>query len=353
MIGQDRPKALTILIPVLNEEAVLDALFERLNPVVDRLEKEFHLDVEILFTDNRSTDDTFERLKMYGRSNPRIKVLRMACNVGFQRSIITGYAHARGDACVQIDADLEDPPEMIIDFVEKWFEGYKVVYGVRRKRHEGIIMRAIRGLLYYIIDSLSETTVPRHAGDFRLIDRRIIDVICSVNDAQPYLRGIIASLGFRQIGIPYDRAPRFAGRTSFNLFSYGSIAIDGILQSSVKPLYLSAALSLTGISLSIGLAVVYIASWIAYDTAQSGFLTIVLLQLFTFSLLLLCIGILSIYTGRIYRQVLKRPISVVDEKIIDGVMAGESMPSAEAIYWPGTPPSQKARKLSRKSQPHF
>lgn len=331
-----RHKSLTILVPVYNEAPVLSAFFGRIEPVIARLQAA-GLEIELLFTDNCSTDDTFDILSKAAETRPYLRVLRFSRNVGFQRSILSGYAAAKGDACVQIDADLEDPPEMIEAFVEKWHEGYRVVYGVRRRRHEAWHRILMRNLLYRAIKFLSEVQIPMHAGDFRLVDRAVLDVIVAVNDAHPYLRGIIANLGFKQIGIPYDRDKRIAGESSFNFSSYAQIAIDGILQSSVKPLYLAGFLAIIGLAISFFLAIFYLGSWLFVGVEEPGFLTLVLIQLVAFGLLSSCIAVLSVYVGRIYLQVLKRPISIVDREIHSPVCRDAS------VYWPGEPPDRKTK----------
>lgn len=335
----EQTNSLTILVPVYNEAPVLQAFFERMDPVIASL-SESKLEIELLFTDNCSTDKTFEMLTEAAKVRPYMRVLRFSRNVGFQRSILTGYASATGDACVQIDADLEDPPEMIEAFVEKWRAGYSIVYGVRKRRHEARHRALMRHVLYKIINYLSDVQVPMHAGDFRLVDRRVLDIVTSVNDAHPYLRGIIASLGFPQIGLPYDRDPRHAGTSSFSFWSYANMAIDGILQASVKPLYLAGVLAVFGLITAFVLSIYYLVSWIIVGVEEPGFLTLVLLQLIAFGLLSTCIAVLSVYVGRIYLQVLKRPISVVEHEI---QASGESPKDAQVqpIYWPGEPPERK------------
>lgn len=328
---------LTILVPVYNEAPVIDAFFARMDPVIARL-RDGGLEIELLFTDNCSTDATFDLLAGAAETRDFMRVLRFSRNVGFQRSILTGYSAARGDACVQIDADLEDPPEMIEEFVNKWREGYQIVYGVRRRRHEARHKTLMRNALYKIIHALSDVKVPKHAGDFRLVDRRVLDIVTNVNDAHPYLRGIIANLGFSQIGIPYDRDRRHAGDSSFNFSAYAHMAVDGILQASVKPLYLAGVLAVFGLVTSLVLGLFYLLSWAVVGVEEPGFLTLVLLQLVSFGLLSTCIAVLSVYVGRIYLQVLKRPISVIEKEIKE-----EDAPATTAIYWPGEAPKRNTK----------
>jgi len=324
----------SILVPVFNEEQTIDAFFERMDPVVDEITKQFNYNVELIFTDNASADNTYEKIISHTQNRPHVKVYRFSKNVGFQRSIISGYSFAKGAACVQIDCDLEDPPELIIEFIKKWEEGNMVVYGQRKQRKENWLLRSARTCFYKTVNFLSETDIPLHAGDFRLIDRRIIDIVCQVNDAEPYLRGLIANLGFKQTGVEYNRSARVAGTSSFNLRSYASLAAEGILQSSIKPLNISLYLSAFILMVSISLGSYYIYGKLAghMPPQSQGFATLVVLSLFQFSFLLLVIGINSLYLGRVYRQVFRRPLSITD---CSNTTDRESI--AELTYWPSAP----------------
>ena len=324
----------SILVPVYNEEDTIDAFFKRIDPVIQEIENQFNLDVEVIFTDNASEDQTFEKLLNHAKSRPYVKLYRFSRNFGFQRSILSGYSLTNGAACVQIDCDLEDPPELIIKFIEKWLEGYKIVYGIRKKRMESKSLHYARTVFYKVINLLSEINIPEHAGDFRLIDRRVINIICQVNDAEPYLRGLIGSLGFKQMGIEYDRSARVAGTSSFSISSYLSLATEGIVQSSIKPLNISLYMSAIVMVVSAMMAIYYIYGTIFgdYPPEARGFATIVVLGLFQFSFLLFVIGLNSLYLGRVYRQVFKRPISIIDKSNVE-VKLDEKIPT----YWPSEP----------------
>ncbi|MGO4915875.1 glycosyltransferase family 2 protein [Pseudogemmobacter sp. W21_MBD1_M6] len=348
---QATEKLITILVPVYNEEVSLPFFLERIDKVVEDIRSKFGFSVELVFTDNCSSDGTATVLEQAAISRPYLRVFRFSRNVGFQRSIISGYALARGDACVQIDCDLEDPPELILDFISAWLEGYKVVYGVRLSRREGLLMRATRGFFYRIVNMLSEDDTPVNAGDFRLIDRRVIDIVCQVNDAEPYLRGLISNLGFRQKGIPFDRDARVAGETKFSLRQYASIAIDGILQSSIRPLNISLWVSVFAFLVSMTLACFYIISKLLGNIQAEGFVTLVVLGLLQFSVLLLVIGINSIYLGRVYRQVFRRPISII-EVTRNAPFLSET---DGLVYWPGEPSPLRGKHknaLQNKGQRH-
>ena len=214
-----------------------------LNKVVEPLSREYEF--EFVFTDNHSTDRTFSILRQLADRDSRIRVYRFSKNFGFQRSIMTGYSRACGAAAIQLDVDLQDPPSLIPRFLEIWREGADVVYGIRIKRREGWLITLQRSLFYRLISWLSEERLSIDAGDFRLISRRIIDLLKNFEDVQPYLRGTIATLGFKQVGIPYRRNARLKGESKFPFSKLVSLALDGILNHSVVPLRLATYFGLT------------------------------------------------------------------------------------------------------------
>lgn len=307
-------KLITILVPVFNEEQNIEPLYDALQPVLSQISDRY--DFEILFTDNHSTDSTFSVIERLASRDPRIRALRFSRNFGFQRSIFTGYVHARGDAAVQIDCDLQDPPALILEFVKQWETGHRVVYGIRSSRKEGWLMTTTRRVFYRLIDSLSEDDLPLDAGDFRLVDRRALEELRTFDDYQPYLRGTVASLGFSQVGIPYDRAERVRGKSKFSFGELVGLALDGILNHSVVPLRIA---TYTGLAVSV-LTLLAIA---AYAVARlflganwpPGFASIIILILGSLSLNALFLGIIGEYLGRIYKQVKRRPLTIIEREI--------------------------------------
>jgi glycosyltransferase involved in cell wall biosynthesis len=310
----DLMKLISIVVPVYNEEANVERLHEAVNralaPIAGRYAFEF------VFTDNHSTDDTFARIEQIARRDPRVRVYRFTRNFGFQRSILTGYRLARGDAAVQIDCDLQDPPEIILDFVKQWEAGNKIVYGVRRSRKEPFHVEATRRLFYRFIARISSDDLPYDAGDFRLVDRCVLDLLHDYRDESPYLRGYIASLGYPQVGIPYDRAKREYGESAFRFGSLVSLAVDGIVSHSVMPLRLASFLGL-GLSVIAVLAIaVYLVLWIASeDRWPPGFATLAVLMLISFAMNAILLGVIGEYLARIYRQVKPGPLTIVDRFI--------------------------------------
>lgn len=307
-------KLITILVPVFNEEPNIEPLYDALQPVLAQISDRY--DFEILFTDNHSTDATFSVIERLASRDSRIRALRFSRNFGFQRSIFTGYMHARGDAAIQIDCDLQDPPALILEFVKQWEMGHRVVYGIRSSRREGWLMNTTRHVFYRLIDSLSEDDLPLDAGDFRLVDRRALDELQSFDDYQPYLRGTVASLGFSQIGIPYDRAERVRGQSKFSFGELVALALDGILNHSVVPLRIATYTGLT-ISVLTLLAIVGYAIARLFFAANwpPGFASIIILILGSLSLNALFLGIIGEYLGRIYKQVKHRPLTIIEREI--------------------------------------
>ncbi len=311
------PRLVTISIPVFNEEDSIPALLVRLRNLADKLPA---YSFEFLFTDNASTDRTFELLAQEAKNDNRIRVLRFSRNFGFQRSILTNYLNARGEAAVQIDADLQDPPELIAQFLDFWEQGYKVVFGVRVRRKESRYLEWARKIYYRLIDRLSETAVPPDAGDFRLIDKIIIDQLRNLRDQQPYLRGHIASLGYPQIGIPYSREVRLAGVSKFPLRALIRLAIDGICSQSTKPLRYIGWIGVFICAASALIALTFLVAWSIgpASAAPRGFTTLALLLLFSIGLNSIFLGVIGEYLARIFETVRGQPAAIIERRIENG-----------------------------------
>ncbi len=306
----------SVLVPVFNEEENLPSLYQRVSSVVELLADRY--DFEFIFMDNHSTDRSFPILEDLAAQDSRIRVFRFSKNFGFQRSIMTGYFKTRGDAAIQIDCDLQDPPEMFKEFLVKFEEGYDVVYGVRRSRQEGFFINGLRAAFYRIIDTLAEDKLPHNAGDFRLVSRRVIEAMKQIDDYHPYIRGMIAALGFKQTGIPYDRAKREKGQSKFSFRQLVSLAVDGILSHSIIPLRVA---TLTALAMSLitffGIIFYTIGNLAFGQEWPAGFATTTVLLLFSITLNALFLGVIGEYLGRIYQQVKKRPITVIETSIND------------------------------------
>jgi len=293
---------------VLNIRPVYSAVTALMDPISER----YHL--EIVFTDNHSTDGTFEEIAKISEGDPRVRGLRFSRNVGYQKSIETGYFRSNGDAAVQLDCDLQDPPALILEFIRYWEQGYKVVYGIRRDRSEGWLINAARKLFYRLVRALSEDDLPLDAGDFRLVDRQLLLELQKREDPQPYLRGSIAAMGFEQMGIPYARAARKLGESKFSFLGYVRFAMNGILNHSIVPLRIATYFGLTISILTFTLAMGYLAGKLILGKDwPAGFATSVFLQLASTSVTAMFLGIIGEYLARIYRQ-LKRPCTAIVER---------------------------------------
>lgn len=305
-------RLVSIVVPVYNEEHNIDPFYRELAPVLLALEPEYRF--EIVFTDNHSTDSTFDRLKELAARDSRVRAYRFSRNFGYQRSIMTGYARAAGDAAIQLDVDLQDPPELIARFLQEWRAGADVVYGVRIKRQEHFITNLQRNIFYRLIDKLSEDKIPVDAGDFRLISRRVIELLKSFEDTQPYLRGTIATLGFKQVGIPYERRARVIGESKFPFSKLLSLAIDGILNHSVVPLRISTYFGLLISLLTLLGMVGYAATRMIFHAKwPAGFATLAAIGLMSISINAMLLGIIGEYLGRMYRQMKKEPLTIIQE----------------------------------------
>jgi len=309
---------LSICVPAYNEEGNIVPIYERIKSVMSPLADRY--DFELLFTDNHSEDRTFEEIAELATRDPRVRVIRFSRNFGFQQSILTNFCNARGDAAIQLDCDLQDPPELIPKFLELWHQGYKVVYGIRKERpKESKRLFYARKAFYRLLDFLSEDRLPPDAGDFRLIDRCILEQLRLVKDQRPYLRGMIAAMGFRQIGIPYDRKEREKGSTKFSFARLTGLAVDGILQHSIVPLRLATVLGvIMFVAAAIGAAYYLIVKLFFPVNWPPGFASLNILLLFSIGTNSLFLGILGEYIGRIHKNAAQRP-GVIIETVIDPV----------------------------------
>lgn len=306
-------KTISILVPFFNEEQSLPVHAKELLGFVDGLKGRYRF--EILLLDNHSSDGSSSLARELAASRPDVRFIRHSRNFGYQANILAGYMECSGDCAVQLDADGEDDPKLILKFIEHWEKGFKVVYGVRVKRAEGWLLTAQRKLFYRLLSSLSETPIPVDAGDFRLVDREAIEALKRCPEANIYLRGVLSYVGFKQIGIPYARRPRHFGESKFSWFDYFALAWDGITSFSRKPLAFIAALGF-GVSLLSGFFfLVYLGLNLTGQIAIRGFTTLIGFQLALSGVQLLCLGVVAAYVGRIFEEVKRRPRYVIEERI--------------------------------------
>jgi polyisoprenyl-phosphate glycosyltransferase len=308
-----KPVKVSVLVPAFNEEANVQRAY---TAIVDTFRDLVGYDYEIIFTDNHSTDDTFEILRSIARADRRVRVIRFSRNIGYQRSLLAAYKAASGDCSVQIDCDLQDPPHLIPGMLALWRQGNKVVYGVRRSLKDRWATALVRRAFYWLVKALSEDDLPLNAGEFRLVDRRILDELRNVEDTSPYLRGLISAMGFRQVGFEYDRQGRIAGESKFPFRAMLALAVDAILNHSLVPLRLASITSAVVGTATFLLLLGYVVGWLLFGQQwPRGFATTTILLLFSMTLNAMFLGIVGEYIGRIFMQSKRRPATIVEETL--------------------------------------
>ncbi len=309
----ERRMLLSVVIPCMNEEEVLRETNRRLVAVLEGIS----LNLEIVYVDDGSTDATSELLRELRAHDSRIRVIRFSRNFGHQVAITAGLEHASGDAVAIIDADLQDPPEVILDFVAKWMDGYDVVYGVRTEREGETVFKLWTAKLFYrFISHLSDTRIPLDTGDFRLMDRRVVDALLSMPERDRFVRGMVSWLGFSQTAVEYRRAPRLAGVTKFSLFKMVRFALDGIFSFSTLPLRLATWTGFAASGLAIfGIVVVLLERFFGVVGLVRGWSSAMIAELFIGGVQLICMGLIGEYVGRIYGESKRRPLYIVQERM--------------------------------------
>jgi dolichol-phosphate mannosyltransferase len=304
---------LSIVVPLYNEELVLDALQARLTRVLDHA----GLRWEIVMVNDGSTDRTLEKARRLCHVDGRFKLVSFSRNFGHQIAITAGMDKAAGDAVVIIDADLQDPPEVIPRMVEKWVEGFDVVYGVRTKREgESVFKRLTAAMFYRILRRATSVDIPVDTGDFRLMDRRVVNQLLAMRERFRFVRGMVSWVGFRQCKVEYERAARFAGETKYPLPKMLRFAVDGMLSFSHVPLKLSSMMGFCASALSFVFLTYGIAIRLFFpERAIAGWASVFVAVLFLGGVQLICIGILGEYLGRMYDEVKRRPLYISEEEI--------------------------------------
>jgi glycosyltransferase involved in cell wall biosynthesis len=286
----------------------------------ERLKKAFTeagVTFEIIFVNDASPDAAEAVLRDLALRDPQVVVINHTRNFGSQAAFTSGMQVATGDAVVLLDGDLQDPPELIPQFVAKWREGNDVVYGVRVKREASLFLQLAYKAFYRVFSSLSYVKIPRDAGDFSLIDRRVVEVLKEMNERDRFVRGLRAWVGFRQVGVPYVRPERMFGVTTNNLFKNLAWARKGIFSFSYVPLEMISYLAFFVTLLSLTAIVGYLVLFFIRPSAPSGFMTLLLAVLFLGGIQLLCLGIIGDYVGRVFEEVKRRPQYIVDSILND------------------------------------
>lgn len=303
----------SLVIPCFNEEAVIAETHRRLAALADA-----HVDCqfEFLFVDDGSRDRTWPLLRGIVASDPRARGLAFSRNFGHQFAVTAGIDEARGDAVVLLDADLQDPPEVVATMLAKWREGWQVVYGVRQQRDGESWFKLLAAHMFYrLLNHLSDTPIPLDTGDFRLMDRVVVDALRGMPERDRFLRGMVSWVGFRQFALPYRRAPRFAGTTKYPLRKMVQFAANGILSFSMRPLKVAMDVGLLCAMLACAGIIWAFAMRIATHNWVPGWTATIIAVLFLGGIQLVCTGILGEYVGRTYMQSKGRPLYIVRERL--------------------------------------
>lgn len=307
-----KQKSVAMVIPCYNEVENLRETHRRVSESVARA----GVGYEIVYVDDGSSDATPEMLRHLQAEDPHVRVVYLARNFGHQFAVTAGLAHARGDAVVILDADLQDPPEIVVEMIRRWEEGFDVVYGVRTDREGETHFKLLTARLFYrLIRWLSDTEMPLDTGDFRLLDRKVVDAILAMPERDRFLRGMVSWAGFRQIGVPYRRAARFAGETKYPLPKMVRFALDGILSFSVKPLRLSTLMGFMSAGLALAAIVYALAMRLFTQRWVTGWTALIIAILFLGGAQLISLGIIGEYIGRLYGEAKRRPLYLVRETL--------------------------------------
>lgn len=308
----DRKSLLTIVIPCYNEEAGLEELHRRLVSVCRTLETGY----ELIFVNDGSRDRTADVIRRIASADPHVRGLSLSRNFGHQAALSAGVDHATGDAVIVMDADLQHPPELIPQFVEKWREGFDIVYAYREGRRQRIG--------YRVVNLLMQVQIPAEAADFRLMDRAVVEAFRSMPERARFIRGMMAWLGFRQIGIPYHDQSRYAGERSYTLRQTLHMAVNAIIAFSHVPLRVASLLGMATLLLGLLYGLYILVAKLAGMPIERGWTGIMMTILVLGGVQLICLGIIAEYLGRVYEEVKRRPLYVVRERM--GFAGGPAAP---------------------------
>ena len=304
---------ISVIVPCYNEELVLEATYQRLSTVLAAVPETRY---ELIFVNDGSRDATHEILAQLQLQDSHVRVLRLSRNFGHQVAVTAGLEQATGDAVVIIDADLQDPPELIPELVARWQEGNHVVYGIRTDRDgESKFKLWTAKVFYRLINRLSDTKMPLDAGDFRLLDRKVVDVLSAMPERARYLRGMVSWAGYRQVSVPYERAARHAGETKYPLRKMIRFAMDGITSFSLVPLKIAIWTGFIAIWIAVLGIVVAILDRLFEKGLTRGWASLFVAILFMGGIQLVSLGIIGEYLGRIYTEVKRRPLYAVQERL--------------------------------------
>ena len=306
-------KTITFLIPAYNEEGNIEELYSQISHNIQSIQK---YNFSFLYVENGSTDNTFENLKSLCSVDERVKILKLSRNFKMDGAIAAGISVVESDATIIMTANLQDDPKVIKQFIEKWEEGYEHVYGIVKSRPGKSIFRKFNSKLFYkLINKFSDSLIPENVSDYRLVDRKVLDAVQKLGEVNRFYRGFFSWVGFKSIGIEFERKKRFSGKSHAKTIPVLNFAIRGRLAFSTKPLRVSIVFTLVTSILSITILVYQIFNWINNGVPFDGFGTLVGVVLLFFSLIFLILSIISEYLGLIYEETKKRPHFIVSEKV--------------------------------------
>lgn len=309
-------KKISVVIPSYNEAENIMLVYEN----IIRIFKKVDYDYELVYVDNNSNDNSYNIFKQLVQKDKKVKVVRYSRNFGYQMALKGGMDNVDGDCVICIDGDLQDPPELILEFIKKWEEGYKIVYGIRKKREGNKLRNLFYKLFYRLINNLSEIKLPIDAGEFGLMDKQVLDIIKNLPEINIYLRGLRAWCGFEQFGIEYFRNERKKGKSKFNFFQNLKLAFDGITGFSNKPLEIIFYTGIISTFISFILILYGIISKMFFlNSALSGWASLFVAIVFFGGIQLLSLGILGEYIGRLFKETKKRPKYIISEILDNNV----------------------------------
>ena len=308
-------KKISVVIPMYYEEEVVDICYKRVVNNLKKLSDKYNY--EIIFINDGSKDVTLEILKKIASNDDNVKIISFSRNFGHQAAVTAGIRNVTGDAIIIMDADLQDPPELFEGMIEKWEEGYEVVYGKRKTREGESIFKLLTARMFYnTLNKLSEIEIPKDTGDFRLVDRKVIDVIATLPEHNKFLRGLFSWVGFNQYAYEYNRVNRVAGKTKYPFKKMFKLATDGILSFSAKPLKIVGAIGIFSVIVSIIILIYSIVSYMfKLNSLTPGWTSIMCTMTFLGGIILISLWMIGEYIARIYEESLGRPEYIIDELI--------------------------------------
>ncbi len=308
--GNNNNPFISVVVPVYNEQEVLPEFLDRTSRVLEARE----IDYEIIFVNDGSTDNSLELLNRFREKDPRIAILDLSRNFGKEIALTAGLDYSRGDAVIIIDADLQDPPELIPEFISAWQEGFDVVYGKRKKRQGETVLKRLTAYLFYrILQRASNVHIPEDTGDFRLMSRRAVDALCKLREQHRFMKGLFAWIGFPQRCILYKREPRYAGRSKWNYWHLWNHAIEGITSFSIAPLKIATYIGLITAFFSFSYGSYIIIRTIIRGCDVPGYPSLIVIMLFLGGVELTALGIIGEYLGRVFDETKRRPLYLIDQ----------------------------------------